>query len=78
MSERLFTSKEPYLKHLLRKQLGKLNRKYLRENLEDQDVIIYTDYSKGNCISQANYYLITVNGSKTCLTCPNHTKPYLT
>ena len=47
MSERLFTQKEPYLTHLLRKILGRLSRKYLRENLTDEDVIIYTDYSKG-------------------------------
>ena len=48
LSERLFTCKEPYLTHLLRKLLGRLNRTYLRENLDKQDIIVYTDYSKGN------------------------------
>ena len=51
MSDRLFKTKEPFLLHLLKKKLGRLNRKYLRENLTDGDVIIYTDYSKGIMIA---------------------------
>ena len=43
----LFGQKEPYLIHLLRKQLGSALRKNLRQNLGEEDVIIYTDFSKG-------------------------------
>ena len=49
MRERLFLAKEPYLKHLLKKELGRIARRNLRENLEFDDIIIYTDFSKGLC-----------------------------
>jgi hypothetical protein len=43
----LFGQKEPYLIHLLRKKLGSELRKNLRQNLGENDIIIYTDFSKG-------------------------------
>ena len=50
LCEMLFGQKEPYLIHLLRKRLGTELRKNLRENLGDTDVIIYSDFSKGQYI----------------------------
>ena len=47
MRGRLFSNKEPFLSHCLRKELGKIGRKNLRQNLEPSDVVIYTDFSKG-------------------------------
>ena len=47
MSERLFHNKEPFLSHCLRKELGKKGRKDLRQNLEVDEILIYTDFSKG-------------------------------
>ena len=50
MREKLFGEKEPFLIHLLRKELGKQVRKDLRQNLRDDDIIIYLDFSKGSII----------------------------
>ena len=47
MSDRLFRGKEPYLTHCLKKELGGMGRKDLRQNLGEEDIIIYTDFSKG-------------------------------
>ena len=52
MRAKLFEGKEPFLIHLLRKELGKQLRKDLRQNIKADDVIIYSDFSKGfnsNC-----------------------------
>ena len=53
----LFEQKQPFLIHLLRKKLGSELRKNLRKNLGENDIIIYTDFSKGKIKYQHNYYL---------------------
>ena len=48
LSEMLFGTKQPFLVHVLKKKLGSDLRKNLRRNINDEDVIIYTDFSKGS------------------------------
>ena len=42
------SQKEPFLIHLLRKELGKDMRQSVRKNLRQDDVVIYSDFSKGD------------------------------
>ena len=55
MMERIFDNKQCFLDHCLKKELGKQARKDLRQNLKDEDVIIYSDFSKGLHLT---FYLI--------------------
>ena len=50
IKEKLFEGKEPFLLHLLRKELGGRMRQNLRQNLKQDDVVIYSDFSKGNMV----------------------------
>ena len=43
---KLFRGKEPFLMHLLRKELGKTMRQNLRKNIRQDDLVIYSDFSK--------------------------------
>ena len=61
MCDRLFHGKESYLTHCLKKELGRMGRKDLRVNLGEEDVIIYTDFSKGllltrNIFTDTDYF----------------------
>ena len=56
MCDRLFHGKEPYLTHCLKKELGRMGRKDLRLNLGEEDVIIYTDFSKGFAFNSQYVY----------------------
>ena len=47
MKEKLFGGKEPFLIHLLKKELGGKMRQNLRQNLRQDDVVVYSDFSKG-------------------------------
>ena len=50
--DRLFNNKEPFLSHCLKKELGKIGRKDLKQNLEEDEINIYTDFSKGLLVKQ--------------------------
>ena len=73
MSDSLFTQKEPYLVHMLRKNLGRCNRKHLRGNLTDECFIIYTDYSKG-CYYILKFSSLFFYNSEYALTQPETLK----
>ena len=47
MKEKIFGGREPFLIHLLRKELGGKMRQNLRQNLRQDDVVVYSDFSKG-------------------------------
>ena len=47
IKDKMFEQKEPFLIHLLRKELGRQVRKDLRQNLREDDLNNMSDFSKG-------------------------------
>ena len=68
IKDKMFEQKEPFLIHLLRKELGRQVRKDLRQNLREDDLNNMSDFSKGFVLFYFLLNFINVFWLRACLT----------
>ena len=63
LEEKMFGHKkhETYLQHVFKKLLGSKGRSDLRKNIGDNDLIVYSDFSKGDALQ----YILNINHAHT-------------